>query len=391
MISGVYIHVPYCRQLCHYCDFAKTANYGNEHFTNYLIVLADHCRTWIEATQPTTKSIESVFLGGGTPSLYGGAWQIVFDVLSPYLKTDAEITIEANPDDISESKLYEWTKVGINRLSIGVQTFDDSGLKFMNRVHSSADAVHALTAAKEQFDNVNIDLIYGWPDHSIEIWKKDLKLAAEFAPHLSLYNLTYEPQTPIGRMMNRGRLQMPPDDRLEEYYRVACEALASEDYNHEEVSNWSLQGYSCAHNWLYWRNKYFLGIGTGAHGYLPVGDFGMRYSYSRNDRSFQKSIPFKIDSIGSFIGAADLVEVEGGRNLEQWLIEFVGTGLRTSEGISIKSALQKTKGQFVPTMLLEEGMQKNMITFNGDQLILDNSEWFRENAWAVEVINSFKK
>ena len=242
--------------------------------------------------------------------------------------------------------------------------------------------------AQKYFENFNVDLIYGWEGQTLDNWKNDLELAAKYATHLSLYNLTYEPQTPIGRKMKRGVLSMPSDEALEAYYSLACNTLDKEGYDHEEVSNWSKNGYSCRHNWLYWRNENFLGVGTGAHGYLPDSELGIRYSYSKNDRIFQKMGIVAGLSLENINEHSELINVEPVRTTEDWLIEFVGTGLRTCEGLSVTKAEQVTGLNFTPTHILQEGLDRGLVSLVENRIVLKKEEWFREASWAVEIINS---
>jgi len=384
MIGGLYIHIPYCRQLCHYCDFAKTANHNAEHLQLYMSTLIDHTLLWIAKQDVAQKQIRSVFLGGGTPSLYTNEWARFFAAIQNSLADDCEISIEANPDDINDTSLASWKSVGINRLSVGVQTFQDNGLQFLKRIHNSKTALAKIDLAKKYFDNLNIDLIYGWQEQTLTQWQDDLQKAAQLAPHLSLYNLTYESQTPIGRQMNRGKIEVPSDSKLEKYYITAMELL--ENFNHEEVSNWSQSGYECQHNWLYWNNEYFLGIGTGAHGYLPEGKFGIRYAYDRNDRNFLKQPPAESAEQSC---TNKVINFEVDRDADDWLIENIGNRLRTHKGIDLDLISSVTQRSFKPTVKILAGQDAGLLNVSEGELILSKTEWFRENAWALEVISSF--
>lgn len=219
-----------------------------------------------------TKKVETIYFGGGTPSMVAtehlqlliSRVRALFEVSS-----DAEITLEANPDDIHTSTLEAWRNQGINRLSIGIQTFDEDRLKFLNRVHSSEEAYHAVQLAKQYgFDNLTCDLIYAIPPNSMEKWEKDLEtmLSLEI-PHLSLYGLTVEPETVFGKWKSKGKLEEVTEAANADQYAHAIKSLTQAGYEHYEVSNFCKPGRYSQHNSAYWLQKSYLGIGPGAHSY----------------------------------------------------------------------------------------------------------------------------
>ncbi len=393
---GLYVHVPYCAALCPYCDFAKTANFTAEIQQRYLQQLVAHLRAWTAIPSLRSKyprGFSSVFFGGGTPSLFADEYRPLFDVLTPLLQPGAEVSLEANPDDITAARLKVWQQLGVTRLSMGVQTFQPEGLRVLRRVHSAAAAHHAIAAALDVFPALNIDLIYGWPGQSMDAWKADLQIAIALGiRHLSLYSLTYEGRTPLGRQETRGVVQRASDDHLADLYAVACELLGAAGYLHEEVSNWSLPGAACQHNWLYWQDQSFVGIGAGAHGYLadPHGP-GLRYAYGRSDRTFNQHAltsitdrPFDGPTLSSTFG----VTVDQGRDLDAWLTELVGSGLRTRHGIALDAALHRCHLLFQPTPVLQHGLNTGLLSIEAGQLRLAPQEWFREAAWCVEFLGS---
>ncbi len=219
-----------------------------------------------------TKKVETIYFGGGTPSMIPEKHlqslikrvQDLFEV-----KADAEVTLEANPDDINESALEAWREIGINRLSIGIQTFDDDRLKFLNRAHNSEEAIQSVLLAKEKgFDNLTCDLIYAIPPNSMDKWKKDLEtmLSLEI-PHLSLYGLTIEAETVFGKWKSKGKLQEVTEAANADQYAYAIASLTQAGYEHYEVSNFCKPGSYSRHNSAYWLQKPYLGIGPGAHSY----------------------------------------------------------------------------------------------------------------------------
>jgi oxygen-independent coproporphyrinogen-3 oxidase len=396
---GLYLHIPYCASLCPYCDFAKTANFTSGISTTYLNALQRHLQHWLAApalTDYVRGGFSSVFLGGGTPSLFTGELEPHFALLAPYLQSAAEVTIEANPDDLLPAKLKIWRDLGVTRLSVGVQTFDQRGLKILGRTHDAKQASQRIADAMTLFPNLNVDLIYGWPGQQLASWEQDLhQVLALGVPHLSLYCLTFEGRTPLGRMAQRGAVLPPPDTALVEAYELAIQVLGQAGYLHEEVSNWAKPGASCAHNWLYWQDYSFIGVGAGAHGYLvdPVGP-GLRYAYQRNDRLFSQEIS---DINNEYLSSKDLfkfvtslgAQVDETRDDEVWLTELVGAGLRTSQGVDLLNALRRTGKKWQPTAALAEGLAQGALTLTATgRLQLLATEWFREAGWAVEVLRS---
>lgn len=394
---GLYLHIPFCRHLCHYCDFAKTANYSEKLENRYWERLAQSLELCLSDAQsrwfPAGLRIRSVFLGGGTPSLYDKEWSTIFSIFRPYLKADAEITLEANPDDMLPSKLECWQELGINRLSLGIQSFQSKGLKFLTRQHSAQEARQAVSQALSYMDNVNIDLIYGWPSQTCELWRDDLAIATELGvKHLSLYNLGYEAGTPMGRRVIRGALEPMPEEEQLALYELARSFLASRGFEHEEVSNWARPGYSCQHNWLYWSDQPYLGLGLGAHGYFhhPDWPWGLRYSFPKRLTSLlnHEIIP-SYDDLPAFLHSLG-ADCEVDRSGESWLLETVGCGLRSRLGIDIRAIERRLGQRFQPRPLIETGLEKGWLSWNpAGRLVLSPQEWFREISWSLELSLSF--
>ena len=392
---GLYLHIPWCRQICHYCDFAKTANHSPELRQKFLDTLFTHTEAWLSWYREKDRSgLSSVFLGGGTPSLYTTEYESLIDMITAHCQPGAEITLEANPDDITLESLNVWRTLGFNRISLGVQSFDPLGLKAMHRIHSKDQAIKAVDLALQIFPTVNIDLIYGWQGQTTLSWGEDLRTAVTLGvPHLSFYNLTYEPRTVIGRMAARGKIDPADDKSLEAYYQLACAYLAASGFVHEEVSNWSKPGHSCSHNWLYWSDKPYLGVGPGAHGYFPEEDgIGIRYAYDRNERLFTNSTSaIPQCSNGNPLPVPDVV-IEDDRSVDSWIIEAIGSSLRTERGVDLAYITKKSGKPFRIEKKLEAGINSGalILTENGQRLIATPSEWFREHYWALAVISGFE-
>ncbi len=267
-MAGIYIHIPFCQQACYYCDFYFSTS---QNLTGPVIDAI--CKELLLRKKYLEGAeISTIYLGGGTPSLLKPAYisRMLEAVNAHYnVNADPEITLEANPEDISNANLTAWRKTGINRLSLGVQSFDDSVLAYMNRAHSAEKALTSLEMIRDSaFKNVNVDLIYGVLPGSHERWKKDLDILLKYRPaHISAYNLTIEADTVFGRWAQRGKLQAPDDDFSAEEYELLVSMLGKEGYLHYEISNFCLPGYESRHNSGYWKNECYLGAGPAAHSF----------------------------------------------------------------------------------------------------------------------------
>ena len=285
---SIYIHIPFCKHRCAYCDFNTYAN-QEDSIPAYVHALINEIKfvgnqTSKLASQPTIKTI---FFGGGTPSLLSSSQfdSILSALFSSFnIAPDAEITIEANPGTISPQKLDSIRKAGINRISFGVQSANAEELKMLEREHNFFDVIQAVsTARKAGFDNLNLDLIYGLPEQTLSTWQTTVKRVLDLHPeHISAYALTLEHGTPFGKWAEKGLLPLPNPDLAADMYEWTCEYLASSGYAQYEISNWAIKKeergkkkeYYCQHNLQYWRSLPYLGLGAGAHGYVNA----IRYS-----------------------------------------------------------------------------------------------------------------
>jgi oxygen-independent coproporphyrinogen-3 oxidase len=345
----------------------------------------------------TEIKFSSVFFGGGTPSVFSHEYEVFLDSIRPNLQEGAEISIEANPEDVSSSNLETWRNAGINRLSLGIQSFNDNGLKFLTREHRGAQAVKKVELSKRYFDLVNIDLIYGWPEQTQEHWQDDLDMATKLeVGHLSLYNLIYEPNTVIGRRKHRGLIHENSDAYDLNFYEFARQKLKNDGFLHEEVSNWALAGHSCKHNWLYWSCESYIAVGPGAHGFLAqegCDGIGVRYHmprqfpwHSRADRIEDMKLSENImDFIASLGG-----RVETDRDRSTWVLELISSSIRTSKGLSLKE-IEKILGRpFKPRPTVKIGIEQGLVKVDSSgQLKLTETEWFRETYWALELALSY--
>ena len=267
---GLYIHIPFCESKCSYCDFNTYARL-EWLIPSYIEALETEIRLWGDRLgHPPART---VFFGGGTPSWLPA--EAISRVLGASRSAfpfppDAEVTAEANPGDVTPERLERWMEMGINRISIGVQSFDDDLLKLLTRRHTAAEAAQAFGLAQRAgFQSVSIDLMYGLPTQSMAAWRDTLQQAVGLGPpHVSMYALTVEEGTPLWSEVRKGSIPKPDPDMAAEMYVAAEEMLGGAGYRHYEISNWARPGHECRHNLIYWRNEPFLGVGPGAHSYL---------------------------------------------------------------------------------------------------------------------------
>lgn len=267
-MSGIYIHIPFCKQACSYCDF-------------YFVTIPDNKNAFVDAlieeirskknTFLSSDAIDTIYFGGGTPSLLTiPQFDRIFSALNDTFNTQLkEVTVELNPDDVTKEYLEGLKSLGVNRVSMGVQTFDEELLLFMNRTHNSAEALKCLELLKASDINVfTADLIYGNPGQTLKMLEKDLDILLQFdPPHVSAYSLTIEPKTRLGKQLELGRLIPAEDETVEKHFELVEEKLKQKDIHRYEVSNFAKTGSEALHNSNYWEHKNYLGLGPGAHSF----------------------------------------------------------------------------------------------------------------------------
>ena len=281
---ALYVHVPFCLSKCPYCDFNTFQGIEGQ-FGDYLGAVSGEIAAWSRALGRPT--VNTIFLGGGTPSYLpdGDVARILAAISAGYVvRRDAEITAECNPNDLTPERCADLRSAGINRVSIGVQSMDNGLLAMLGRRHDADEAAAALASCRRVgFDNVNLDLMYGLPQQSLEQWRDTLERTISLAPeHLSLYALTLEEGTPLRRWVTDGRLPEPDPDLAADMYDLARAVLRDAGYQHYEISNWSRAGRESEHNLAYWRNLQWLGVGPGAHSSLG----GCRFWTVRSPRDY---------------------------------------------------------------------------------------------------------
>ncbi len=270
-MQGIYLHIPFCRKACVYCDF---------HFSTQLKtkgVLVDAICKEIELQKDFLKEkhIDSIYFGGGTPSVLDKTELVrIFKALAKDFtwNKNAEITLECNPDDLTKEKLLELKELGVNRLSIGLQSFDDAELKWMNRAHTAAESETCVKLAQETgFNNISIDLIYGSKFQTVESWKKSLEKALSLGvQHISSYNLTVEEKTELGHAVSKGKEIAVDDEKSSQQFIMLMETLQKNGFEHYEISNFAKKGFEAVHNTNYWKGAKYLGIGPSAHSFNGV-------------------------------------------------------------------------------------------------------------------------
>lgn len=402
-VAGLYLHVPFCSHICHYCDFAKTARYGDEQVSRYFATLGQQLAA-VLARLPHDIAIDTVFVGGGTPSLFREDYGPLFAQLNPALAlTGVEATIEVNPLHATRANLKAWREAGFNRISLGVQSFHDDELATLTRKHRRAEAVAAVNAAREQFDNVSVDLIYGLPGQTEASWRQSIATAVDLGvQHLSMYTLTYEGNTVFNRRKKRLVMKERSDDALAALYHSAREEAAKAGFEHYEVSNWAKPGRASRHNIKYWQMGATLALGTGAHGFLTptldpsVGPAGLRYAFAPTITPLQRPPSGVGHSLGRALAGIG-AEVEDGRSANDYITEAVLCSIRTREGVAIGELERRAQRAFAPTPRLEQALNKGLLHWQheahqggGRRLVFAAEEWYREYSWAHEVLAGFE-
>lgn len=317
-MAGIYIHVPFCKRICAYCDFFKSVLLASKD---------DVHAAWLreissEASFIPDRHINTVYFGGGTPSIYSPErLQSILDRIATTWDCSqlSEVTLEANPDDLTGEYINGLRKTGINRLSIGVQSFHDDELRKMNRRHNAAQAASAVKRAQDAgFGNITIDLIYGLPFSDARRWERTMRCACDLdVQHISAYHLTIEHGTALWRRVARGEMAPVEESESERQYAMLHDMLTQEGYEHYEVSNFARQGFRSRHNSGYWTGEHYLGVGPAAH------------SFNGRVRRWA------VSDINKYLSGEDIYESET-LTVEQMYDEYVMTSLRRAEGVDLQ-------------------------------------------------------
>ena len=353
-MSGIYIHIPFCKQACHYCDFHfSTSLKKKDDLLNALVKELE-----LRKDEFKNQTVETIYFGGGTPSLLtkDEIELIINSVYKNYkVIENPEITLEANPDDLSKEQISSLANTEINRLSIGIQSFFEDDLKLMNRAHNAKEAKQCLEEATKHFQNISVDLIYGIPGLSNERWIENIETVLSYnIPHISSYALTVEPKTALETFIKKGVIKNVDDDLAQEQFHILIEKLEAAGFVHYELSNFGKPEYFSKNNSAYWLGKPYLGIGPSAHSF----NGNERGWNVRNNSKYIKSLEQNIVPIET-----ETLSITDKYN------EYVMTGLRTVWGVSLEK-VEQDFGQQYKNYLLEHS-QKHI---NEHLLYLDNNK-----------------
>lgn len=371
-MAGIYFHFPFCRQACHYCNF---------HFSTqlkYQDQMLQAFKKEIELrTEEWPEELESIYFGGGSPSLLSpkSVEQLINLVIKKInLRHGIEITIEVNPDDVTFEYLEALSSIGINRLSIGIQSFLDRELKFMNRIHNADQAVKTIEWTAQLFQNFSVDLIYGTPSSDLFSWKKNLNQALSFdVPHLSSYALTVEPKTVLAHQVKNKKVRLLDEEWVKLQYDWMVNRMEEAGYENYEFSNFSKPGFHAVNNANYWKGKAYMGIGPAAHSYD-----------GKRKRSWNPSNNIKyLKSIQQGILPAQFENL----NAHEAFNEYLMTGLRTSWGVSLHK-INETFGKHYSNYLekqVENHLIDQRLYWDGDVLKVSKSAKFLTDGIASDL------
>ncbi|HEX4374716.1 MAG TPA: radical SAM family heme chaperone HemW, partial [Puia sp.] len=361
-MAGIYLHIPFCKRACLYCNFHFSTSLANKNdFVSALLKEIGFQQQYLQH-----EIIETIYFGGGTPSLLtkDELFSIISELNATFkIAAEAEITLEANPDDITVEKLREWKTLGINRLSIGVQSFFDEDLKWMNRSHDAAQALNSITNAfVEGFNNITTDFIYGTSTLTDINWKKNIDKAIEMnVPHLSCYALTVEAKTALAKMIAQKKIKDVDQSDQSRQFLLLMNWLKQAGYEHYEISNFAKPGYRSRHNSSYWQGKKYLGLGPSAHSYNEtsrqwnVSNNALYIeSLKKNELSFEKE---------------ELTRI-------QKLNEYIMTSLRTKEGCDLNYVANEF-GEQATDKLIKSGkiyLEKSLLNINSKIILTDEGK-----------------
>jgi len=359
-MKGLYIHIPFCIKKCKYCDFTSFS-VCNEEKDAYLRAL------FLEMEKYQGETVDTVFIGGGTPtSLSKNQLEnLLLSIQKNFrLSENCEFTVEANPKTLDEEKLETLKKYGVNRLSIGVQSFNDNELKKLGRVHTGVEAEETILLAQKYFKNISIDLMCAIPDQTKESFRESLEKAFSLKPqHISCYSLILEEGTPLYDEYKKGLLTLPDEDEEREIYDIAQSEMEKQGYRQYEISNFAQSGYESGHNKKYWRCEEYIGIGLSAHSYLH----GIRFSNTDDFSSYIK---------GEFLSGESEV-----LSKEDKMSEFMILGLRMTEGVTKMSFRHRFNEE------LEQVFEKPLLKFKKMGMIEEENDTIRLSKKAIAVSN----
>ncbi|WP_312301836.1 radical SAM family heme chaperone HemW [Chryseobacterium sp.] len=370
----IYIHIPFCKQKCSYCNFhfSTSLNFKDE------MLRAMKTEMLLRKNELQNKSLKSLYFGGGTPSILSvdEISSLIDEVLKYFsFEKDIEITLEANPDDLDKSFLKQLAGTPVNRLSIGTQSFFEDDLKLMNRAHSASEAESSIKRAQDfGFENLSIDLIYGSPTSSLEIWKENLnKTIALEVPHISSYALTVEPKTALENWISKGKVKSPKEEEQNREFYYLSDFLKDNGFEHYEVSNFAKPGFYSRHNSAYWKYQEYLGIGPSAHSY---NGFDIRSWNVANNQQYIKKLNDKL-----------LAKEEEILFREDQFNEMIMIGLRTIWGVDLKSLKNKFSDRMLEHFQIEikSKIEEGILIIENDHLKIPEKHWFMADGIASDL------
>lgn len=371
-MAGIYIHIPFCKQACHYCDFHFSTNIQKKE----TMVGALKREIELRKNELNLDRIETIYFGGGTPSILEveEMEDLVSSIYRHYEVSETpEITLEANPDDLSGNKILQLSRSPVNRLSIGIQSFFDEDLKLMNRAHDAVEAENCINGAKKHFENISIDLIYGIPGMDNQRWKQNIDKALSFGiPHISSYALTVEPKTALKKFIEKGIVQDVDDNQAQEQFHLLMERLEEEGFVNYEISNFGRPGFFSQNNTGYWQGKKYIGVGPSAHSF----DGERRGWNIANNSKYISAL-----NVGDLPIEFETLSIRDRYN------ERVMTGLRTVWGVSL-SALKKEFGKKYGDYLENQAIkfvEQGLLYFEGDVLLASKKGKFLVDGIASDL------
>lgn len=370
----IYIHIPFCKQKCSYCNFhfSTSLKYKEE------MIASIKKEILLRKDELKHKKLQSLYFGGGTPSILGvdELKSIIDEVLKYFtFQEDIEITLEANPDDLDKTFLKELSTSHVNRLSIGTQSFFEEDLKLMNRAHSSSQAEDSIKRAQDfGFENLSIDLIYGSPTSNFEIWKQNLQKAVDLqVPHISSYALTVEPKTALENWISKGKIKSPQESEQNQEFYFMSDFLKEKGFEHYEISNFAKSGFHSKHNSAYWQYKEYLGIGPSAHSY--DGQSSRSWNVANNQqyiKNLQQNVLPKETEV--------LTEKEK-------FNEMMMIGLRTIWGVDISNFAKDFSDEVIQHFNKETSLklQEEMLMIENHHLKIPEKHWFLADGIAADL------
>ena len=357
-MAGIYFHIPYCKKACHYCDFHFSTNFRNVAD----IIEAMKIDLSLQENYLEKEEIKTIYFGGGTPSAIPNKYisELINEIKKKHVVvSNAEITLEANPDDLTQENIERWQQAGVNRLSVGVQSFFDEHLVWMNRAHNRSQAINGLKWAKEAgITNITMDLIYGIPNMTMDQWKQNLETFYNLdLPHLSAYGLTIEPQTHLGNLVKTQKVKTEKDENYNLQFEWLINSAKNNGFDHYEISNFGKPNFYSQHNTAYWLGQKYLGIGPSAHSFngkqrqWAVAS-NMKYMKMLN----QNKLPAEIEAL----------------SVNDRFNEYVLTRLRTIWGIDLNQINEQFGNEFQNNLMLniEPYLISNKVVRNNDSFVL---------------------